>query len=64
MQNGLGDKAAALSFSGHAVQNSQCFIWKDDIDAFAHTILGFKNLAYTFCVYVQWLSCTKRTSRM
>ena len=50
MQNGLGDKAAALSFSGHAVQNSQCFIWKDNIDAFAHTILGFKNLAYTHSV--------------
>ena len=50
MQNGLGDKAAAVSFSGHAVQNSQCFIWKDDIDAFAHTILGFKNLAYTHSV--------------
>ena len=50
MQNGLGDKAAAVSFSSHAVQNSQCFIWKDNIDAFAHTIFGFKNRTYTHSV--------------
>jgi len=36
VQNRLGDKAAAVAFSGYSVKNSECCIWKDDVDTLAH----------------------------